>query len=68
MDEQNIEKKPGVPKKGLIIAGAVIGVLAAAYLGLCVWVGQSGTIFPRTSVAGVDGREVFGRRRLWKSL
>ena len=54
MDEQNIEKKPGVPKKGLIIAGAVIGVLAAAYLGLCVWVGQSGTIFPRTSVAGVD--------------
>ena len=46
MEGQRMEKKPGGRKKGLIIAGAVAGVLAAAYLGLCLWTGQSGQIFP----------------------
>lgn len=54
MEGQRMEKKPGVPKKGLIIAGAVVGVLVAAYLGVCLWAGQSQSIFPHTSVAGVD--------------
>ena len=54
MEGQRVEQKPGKPKKGLIIAGVVVGVLAAAYLGLCAWAGQSRTIFPHTSVAGVD--------------
>ena len=54
MEGQRVEKKPGMPKKGLIVAGVVVGVLAAAYLGLCAWTGQSQTIFPHTSVAGVD--------------
>ena len=33
---------------------AIIGVLLAAYVGLCVWVNYNKTIFPNVSVAGID--------------
>lgn len=54
MEGQHVEKKPGIPGKGPIIAAVVAGVLAAAYLGLCAWVGSLDVIFPNTSLAGLD--------------
>ena len=54
MEGQRLEKKPGGAKKGLLIAAAVVGVLATAYLGLCAWVGSQQTIFPHVSVLGLD--------------
>ncbi len=36
----------------LLLAAAAV-VLALAYVGLCAWVGASGTILPRVSAAGV---------------
>lgn len=41
-------------KRYVILAGAVLGALAAAYLALCAWVAASGRVLPRVSVAGVD--------------
>ena len=38
-------------KRGWAIAGIALGVLAAAYLGLCAYATLSGTIYPNT-----DGR------------
>ena len=32
----------------------LLGVLAAAYLGLCAYATLSGTIYPNTTVGGVD--------------
>ena len=43
----------GGVKPGVVIA-AIVGVLLAAYVGLCVWVNQNKTIFPNVSVAGID--------------
>ena len=55
MEGQRVEKKPGGGwKKIWIIVGAVAGILLAAYLGLCAWVGSMDTIFPNVSVLGVD--------------
>ncbi len=51
------ELKPaggGKKKTALIVCGAVVGVLAAGYLGLCAWVGASGTAMPNVSIAGLD--------------
>jgi len=54
MEGQRVAKTPGGAKKGWIIAGALIAVLAAAYVGLCIWVGVSGKILPNVTVAGVN--------------
>ena len=55
MTGQRVEKKPGGgAKKIWIIAGAAVGILLCAYLGLCAWVGSSDKIFPNVSVLGVD--------------
>lgn len=41
-------------KRGWAIAGIALGVLAAAYLGLCAYAALSGTIYPNTMVGGVN--------------
>ena len=41
-------------KRGWAIAGIALGVLAAAYLGLCAYATLSGTIYPNTTVGGVN--------------
>ena len=41
-------------KRGWAIAGIALGVLAAAYLGLCAYATLSGTIYSNTTVGGVD--------------
>ena len=41
-------------KRGWAFAGIALGVLAAAYLGLCAYATLSGTIYPNTTVGGVD--------------
>ena len=43
----------GGVKPGAVIA-VVVGVLLAAYVGLCVWVNGQQAIFPNVSVRGVD--------------
>ncbi len=40
--------------KGLLIAGIAVGVLAAAYLGLCAWARFDTKIAPNTIFAGVN--------------
>lgn len=59
MQGRRVEKKPAAKKpegskKGAIIAVAVVGVVLAAYLGLCAWVGASDKIMPNVYVLGVD--------------
>lgn len=54
MEGQRVAKTPGGAKKGWIIAGVLAAVLAAAYLGLCIWVGVSGKILPDVTIAGLD--------------
>ena len=46
-------RESGGKRVGLI-ALIVLGVLAAAYLGLCAYATLSGTIYPNTTVGGVD--------------
>ncbi len=41
-------------KKGWLIAGIAVGVLAAAYLGLGAWVSISQRIYPNTMIGGED--------------
>ncbi len=41
-------------RRGLIAAGVLVAVVAAGYLGLCPWVGASGTTLPGTTAGGVD--------------
>lgn len=56
MEEKETGKRvmPGSRKKiGLIAAGIVVGVLAAAYLGLCAFA-NGDKLWPNTSVMGVD--------------
>ena len=54
MDGQRIAKKEGGSKLPWIVTGVTVGVLAAAYIGLCVWAGSRQTILPNVTVAGVD--------------
>lgn len=54
VNKKPAEKKPGGSKKGPIIAVSVVGVVLAAYLGLCAWVGASDKIMPNVYVLGVD--------------
>jgi vancomycin resistance protein YoaR len=54
MEGRHEEKKPGRAKRGWLAAGTTAGILIAAYLGLCAWVGTSDKILPHVSVAGVD--------------
>ena len=54
MDGQRIAKKEGGSKLPWIVTGVTVGVLAAAYIGLCAWAGSRQTILPNVTVAGVD--------------
>ena len=54
---KRLAKPDGEAKKsrrGLIAAGVLVAVLAAGYLGLCTWVGASGTTLPGTTAGGVE--------------
>lgn len=54
---KRLAKPEGEAKKsrrGLIASGIVVAVLAAGYLGLCTWVGASGTTLPGTTAGGVE--------------
>ena len=54
---KRLAKPDGEAKKsrrGLIAAGILVAVLAAGYLGLCTWVGASGTTLPGTTAGGVE--------------
>ena len=53
MEGQRVQKQAGGPKKWMIIVAAVVAVLVLAYLGVCAWVGQNGTILPNTTADGV---------------
>lgn len=46
MGGQRLEKKPGGGKKGWAIAGGIVAAAAAAYLGLCAWVGGNDQVMP----------------------
>lgn len=48
------EKKPRKGKIALIVILIVVIALAAAYVGLCVYVDRSGKYLPNTIIAGVD--------------
>lgn len=54
MEGQRVSKEGGGPKKWIIAVAAVVVVLLLAYLGLCAWVGQSGTVLPNTTADGVE--------------
>lgn len=54
MEGQRVDKSKGGSKLPLIISGAVVGVLAAAYLGVCAWASGRDVILPNVSVAGID--------------
>lgn len=54
MRGQREAKSEGGNKLPWIIAGAAVGILAAAYLGTCAWAAGRQTILPNMSVAGVD--------------
>ena len=54
MKGQREAKREGGSKLPWIITGAVVGVLAAAYLGTCAWAAGRSTILPNVSVAGID--------------
>ena len=54
MEGQRVAKSEGGGKLPLIITGAVVGVLAAAYLGVCAWASSQEAILPNVSVAGID--------------
>lgn len=54
MGGQRVAKPEGGSKLPWIVAGTVVGVLAAGYLGLCAWADSRDAILPNVSVAGVD--------------
>lgn len=54
MKGQREAKTEGGSKLPWIIAGVVVGVLAAAYIGTCAWAAGRQTILPNVSVAGID--------------
>lgn len=41
-------------KMGIMLVGTLVALLAGSYLGLCAYVGTSGTILPNTTVRGVE--------------
>ena len=53
MEGQRVAKKEGGGKLPWIITGTVVGVLAAAYIGVCAWASGREAILPNVSVAGV---------------
>lgn len=54
MKGQREAKSEGRNKLPWIIAGGVVAVLAAAYIGTCAWAAGRETVLPNVSVAGVD--------------
>jgi len=55
MEGQRVAKQEGGgSKRPWIITGAVAGVLAAAYLGVCAWASGRDAILPNVSVSGID--------------
>ena len=54
MRGQREAKREGGSRLPWIITGAVVGVLAAAYLGTCAWAAGREAILPNVSVAGID--------------
>ena len=54
MEGSRVAKKEGGSKKPWIITSAVVGVLAAAYLGLCAFAMGRDAILPNVSIAGID--------------
>jgi len=54
MAGQREQKTPGSGKKAGLIVGGIVGVVLAAYLGLCFWVGHNGIVMPNVTVAGLD--------------
>ena len=54
MEGQRVDKSGSGGRKPWIIGGALAGVLAAAYLGVCAWAAGQDTILPNVSVAGID--------------
>ena len=54
MAGQREQKTPGSGKKTGLIIGGIVGVLLAAYLGLCFWVGHNRIVMPNVTVAGLD--------------
>ena len=58
-NEANVQKKGGARLKKssrppLLIPGIVVGVLAAAYLGLCAYAGSLDTFYPSRCINGVN--------------
>ena len=54
MDGQRVAKKEGGGKLPWVITGAVVGLLAAAYIGTCAWASEKDASLPNVSVAGID--------------
>lgn len=54
MKGQREAKREGGSRLPWIITGAVVGVLAAAYLGTCAWAAGREAILPNVSVSGID--------------
>ena len=54
MQGQRVAKKEGGGKLPWLITGSVVGILAAAYLGLCAWAGGRQEILPNVSISGVN--------------
>lgn len=54
MEGRRVAKTGGGGRLPLIITGAVVGVVAAAYLGVCAWASGREAILPNVSVSGVD--------------
>lgn len=54
MEGQRVAKSEGGGKLPWIITGSIVGVLAAAYIGVCAWASGRQAILPNVSVAGID--------------
>lgn len=54
MEGQRVAKSEGKKKLPWIIAGSVLALAAAAYLGVCAWASEKDAILPNVSVAGID--------------
>lgn len=54
MEGQRVAKSEGKKKIPWIVAGSVLVLVAAAYLGVCAWASGKDAILPNVSVAGID--------------
>ncbi len=60
MEEKKSGKRLAKPeggqrgRRGILAAAVLVAALAAIYLGLCTWVGASGTTLPGITAAGVE--------------